>query len=295
MTTISYDFIAFSSRTSATGWNLGMRAIQGEVPLDVVIPSLNVSRNVDNKEIVGVLTTEGTARESDDALELYRYLRRLNPKTSDAFGYNEVVIRNIHNRLGALNVGQELQVQITYIERKGPYTQISYNLKLLGVFDIGTPEETEPDEMPETQTADTEPQASIPAMSADPPVYKTTNTLEKLIVFTQNLQQELTELQGKVSVMSEKIRQLESDRQHYMELQNLLQDIVERLNYLETFDQRIATLENNRDHIDKLEKTLTTFFRTSHRQTEALLKEVGEQMDDTNNATSYADDEEAPA
>ena len=282
MTTISYDFIAFSSKTSATSWNLGMRAIQGEVPLDVVIPSLSGARNTDNKEIIGTLTTEGTVRESVDGMELYRYLRRLNPRTSDTFGYNEVVIRNIHNRLGELNVGQELQVQITYIERTGPYTQVSYNLKLLGIFDIVTPEETGSEEMSAPQTDTPEPQGGIPEMNTEPPAYKTTNTLEKLIVFTQNLQQELTELQEKFSLMTEKIKQLEAENQHHRELQNLLQDIVERLNYLETFDQRIVTLEDNRHQIDKLEKTLSTFLRNSHRQMGTLLKEVREQTEDTN-------------
>ena len=282
MTTISYDFIAFSSKTSATSWNLGMRAIQGEVPLDVVIPSLSGARNTDNKEIIGTLTTEGTVRESVDGMELYRYLRRLNPRTSDTFGYNEVVIRNIHNRLGELNVGQELQVQSTYIERTGPYTQVSYNLKLLGIFDIVTPEETGSEEMSAPQTDTPEPQGGIPEMNTEPPAYKTTNTLEKLIVFTQNLQQELTELQEKFSLMTEKIKQLEAENQHHRELQNLLQDIVERLNYLETFDQRIITLEDNRHQIDKLEKTLSTFLRNSHRQMGTLLKEVREQTEDTN-------------
>lgn len=282
MTTISYDFIAFSSKTSATSWNLGMRAIQGEVPLDVVIPSLSGARNADNKEIIGTLTTEGTVRESVDGMELYRYLRRLNPRTGDTFGYNEVVIRNIHNRLGELNVGQELQVQITYIERTGPYTQISYNLKLLGIFDIVPPEETGSEEMPAQQTDTPEPQGGIPEMNTEPPAYKTTNTLEKLIVFTQNLQQELTELQEKFLLMTEKIKQLEAENQHHRELQNLLQDIVERLNYLETFDQRITTLEDNRHQTDKLEKTLSTFLRNSHRQTGTLLKEVGEQTEGTN-------------
>ena len=134
--TIVYDFIAFSGRISETRWSLGMQAIQGEVPLDIVIPSLQASSNPDDEEIIGVLTKEGISRESFDVLELYRYLRQLNPKSNQAFGYNEVAIRNIHTRLNSLKVDQELRVQITYTERKENYIPASYNIKLLGVFQV---------------------------------------------------------------------------------------------------------------------------------------------------------------
>jgi hypothetical protein len=77
---IHYDFIAYSSRTSETSWTIGMKAIQGEVPLDVVVPDEQTAADPDNPEVVGVLTVDGLERESSDGLELYRYLRRLNPK-----------------------------------------------------------------------------------------------------------------------------------------------------------------------------------------------------------------------
>ena len=93
---ITYDFIVYSSRISETAWILGMKAVRGEVPLDIVIPDEYGSSDPDNPEVVGVLTTEGLERESPDGLELYRYLRQLNPKKNNSFGYNEVVIRNIH-------------------------------------------------------------------------------------------------------------------------------------------------------------------------------------------------------
>ena len=125
---ITYDFIAYSSRTSTNGWILGMKALHGEVPLDIVIPDEYGSSDPENPEVVGVLTTEGLERESIDGLELYRYLRQLNPKKNNSFGYNEVVIRNIHARLSALKVDEEIRVQVTYSERRESYTQffVSY-------------------------------------------------------------------------------------------------------------------------------------------------------------------------
>ena len=67
-------------------------------------------------------------------MELYLYLRQLNPKKNDTFGYNEVVIRNIHSRLNTLQVDEEVRVQVTYSERQEPYTLFSYHIKLIGIF-----------------------------------------------------------------------------------------------------------------------------------------------------------------
>ena len=131
---ITYDFIVYSSRTSETGWILGMKALHGEVPLDIVIPDEYGASDPENPEVIGVLTTEGLERESADGLELYRYLRQLNPKKNNSFGYNEVVIRNIHARLSALKVDEEIRVQVTYSERRETYTQFSYHIKLIGIF-----------------------------------------------------------------------------------------------------------------------------------------------------------------
>ena len=67
--TISYDFIAFSGRLSEDKWTLGMKAIQGEVPLDIVLPNMELTGE-DDSEIIGVLTKEGISRESNDVMEL---------------------------------------------------------------------------------------------------------------------------------------------------------------------------------------------------------------------------------
>ena len=66
---IHYDFVAYSIRTSATSWIIGMKAVQGEVPLDIVIPHEQSSPDPENPEVVGVLTVEGLERESADGLE----------------------------------------------------------------------------------------------------------------------------------------------------------------------------------------------------------------------------------
>ena len=297
--TITYDFIAFSGRLSENTWTLGMRAIQGEVPLDVVLPSLQTSTDVGDEDIIGVLTKEGISRESSDVMELYRYLRQLNPKTNQAFGYNEVVIRNIHTRLNSLQIDRELRVQITYTERKENYIPVSYNIKLLGNFEISQIsseevildsepiEKIEIDPHDEKQTdTHTEKEENIipkdfPPMDSDIPVYKSTNTVEKLITFTRTLQSELKVVTEKLAIMTEKVQLLEEERKHYRELESLLQDIVDRLNYMESYEKRIENVENTRYQIKSIQDTLTKYFKTSHRQTQALLKEVSGELDES--------------
>ncbi len=296
--TITYDFIAFSGRLAENRWTLGMKAIQGEVPLDIVLPNMQVSDSEDN-DIIGVLTKEGISRESTDVMELYRYLRQLNPKSNQAFGYNEVAIRNIHTHLNSLLVDQELRVQITYTERKESYIPASYNIKLLNISHIqssDTPdldteisEEIESDDTPDENIQDTptiDDKPSIPTNFAttnpDIPAYKTTNTLEKLITFTRSLQAELKETTANLALITEKIQSLEEEQQRYREQDKLLQDIFDQLNILENFDKRINSLESNRHKLDKLQQTLATYFKTSNRQTQVLLNDVNDDADDFN-------------
>ncbi len=295
--TITYDFIAYSGRLSENSWTLGMRAIQGEVPLDVVLPNLQTSKDAKDEDIIGVLTKDGISRESSDVMELYRYLRQLSTKTNQAFGYNEVVIRNIHTRLNSLKVDQELRVQVTYTERKENYLPSTYNIKLLGTHEISPIDTqelvTEIDE-PEDETdeivdidiseqIDTEtPKQNgdetipkdFPPMDPEIPVYKSTNTLEKLITFARSLQSELKETTHKLETMAERIQSLEEERTHYRELENLLQDIVDRLNFMENYEKRIEILENDRYTLKTIQDVLTNYLKTTHRQSNLLLKEI---------------------
>ncbi|MCY3744552.1 MAG: hypothetical protein OXH00_26340 [Candidatus Poribacteria bacterium] len=287
---INYDFIAYCSKTSPTHWIIGMKTIQGEVPLDIVIPDEQAPpEDPDNPEIIGVLTAEGLERESTDGFELYRYLRQLNPKKSDAFGYNEVVIRNIHSRLRALRVGEELQAQVTYTERKEPYRSFSYHIKLIGTFatsdaespnlagtELGTshtpdedtqpPEQISPDNRSEQQVHNSEQQ-----------VYKTTNTLEKLIAFTQNLQQELKQTKRDLESTVDKVEQLENEYQNFREMQELIQEVLDRLTRLETMDSRIQYLEADRQRLQDLQQLLRKFFVALNQQTKTLLQEHEDQ------------------
>ncbi len=297
--TITYDFIAYSGRLSENSWTLGMRAIQGEVPLDVVLPNLHSATNAEDEDIIGVLTKEGISRESSDVMELYRYLRQLSTKTNQAFGYNEVVIRNIHARLNSLKVDQELRVQITYTERKENYLPSTYNIKLLGtheispidtqefdteidpedeIVDIDTPEETDTDT--HEQNGEKTIPKDFPPMDAEIPVYKSTNTLEKLIAFSRSLQSELKEATQKIETMAERIQSLEEQRTHYRELENLLQDIVDRLNFMENYEKRIEILENDRYTLKTIQDVLTNYLKTTHRQSHLLLKEIDGDSDD---------------
>ena len=300
--TITYDFIAYSGRLSENSWTLGMRAIQGEVPLDVVLPNLHSATNDEDEDIIGVLTKEGISRESSDVMELYRYLRQLSTKTNQAFGYNEVVIRNIHARLNSLKVDQELRVQITYTERKENYLPSTYNIKLLGTHEISPidTQELETEIAPEDETneisdidtteeigAETPKQngdetipKDFPPMDSEIPVYKSTNTLEKLITFTRSLQSELKEATQKLETMAERIQSLEEQRTHYRELENLLQDIVDRLNFMENYEKRIEILENDRYTLKTIQDVLTNYLKTTHRQSHLLLKEIDGESDD---------------
>ena len=300
--TITYDFIAYSGRLSENSWTLGMRAIQGEVPLDVVLPNLHTATNAEDEDIIGVLTKEGISRESSDVMELYRYLRQLSTKTNQAFGYNEVVIRNIHTRLNSLKVDQELRVQITYTERKENYLPSTYNIKLLGtheispidtqefdteiepedetneIVDIDTPKETDTN-TPEQNGEKTIPK-DFPPIESEISVYKSTNTLEKLIAFSRSLQSELKETKQKLDAMTERLQSLEEQRTHYRELENLLQDIVDRLNFMENYEKRIEILENDRYTLKTIQDVLTNYLKTTHRQSHLLLKEIDEESND---------------
>ena len=276
---IHYDFIAYSSRTSATDWMIGMKAIQGEVPLDIVIPDEQMSSDPENPEVVGVLTAEGLERESPDGLELYRYLRRLNPKKNEAFNYNEVVIRNIHSRLSTLRVDQELRVQITYTERKEPYARFSYQIKLLGTFDKSDADPDDPDdaqlEITALQPKDKgqDPQEQRSSIESNQPVYKTTSTLEKLITFTQNLQKELDQAQKQLGVMVNKVHQLEEDRQQFRDIHNMIEEVLDRISRLENLDTRIQYLESDRHQLQDLQQTLRKFLVALNQQTRVSLQE----------------------
>ena len=274
---IHYDFIAYSSRTSATSWTIGMKAIQGEVPLDVVVPDEQTATDPDNPEVVGVLTVDGLERESSDGLELYRYLRRLNPKKNEAFSYNEVVIRNIHSRLSTLRINQELRVQITYTERKDPYTQFSYQIKLLGVIgnSDGDASEKKDSDITAPNSEDKRQDLQEQKSGAPPnqPVYRTTSTLEKLITFTQNLQRELDQTQKQLSVVVNKVQQLEDDRQQFRDIHNLIEDILDRVSRLEALDSRLQYLETDRHQLQDLQQTLRKFLVALNQQTRTSLQE----------------------
>ena len=283
---ITYNFIVYSRRISAAGWILGMKALHGEVPLDIIVPEERGTSDAAEKgEVVGVLTTEGLERESPEGLELYRYLRQLNPKKNDTFGYNEVVIRNIHARLRELQVDQEIRVQVTYIERKNPYRLFSYQMKLLGIFDSPevptlSDDESEVDVIPlpiqgdqSAQEPNTAPEERKEAGNPEQPVYKTTNTLEKLIEFVQNLQKELTDTRRELADTVKKVQHLEEAHQQTVELHGFIQELLERIGGLERLEPRIGMLETDRQELHDLQQIFRKFLSTLHHQTYLVLQE----------------------
>ena len=279
---INYNFIAYCSKTSPTDWVIGMRSIHGEVPLDVVIPDGNVPSDPDNPELVGVLTTEGLERESKDGLELYRYLRQLNPRKNESFSYNEIVIRNIHGRITALKIDEELRVQVTYTQRKEAYKLFSYQIKLLGVFP-NSETDTPDDEASEVATSQPSPKNTLPGIESPTGSglkqegYKTTNTLEKLIAFTQNLQQELKETKRELAVTTDRIERLENAWQDFSAVQDLVQEILNRLRRLESLDSRIQNLEADRHQLHDLQELLRKFLTALNQQIRLTLEEQDDQ------------------
>ncbi len=275
---INYDFMAYCSKISPNNWVIGMKSLYGEVPLDIVIPNERTSSDTDEPEIVGVVTTEGIERESTDGLELYRYLRQLNPKKNDVFGYNEVVIRNIHGHLNNLRVNEELRVQVTYTQRKEPYTLFSYHIKLLGIFqkpDDETPADTTDEtDTPHPQENNTPfPRQTTSDNKSEQQLYKTTNTLEKLITFTQNLQEELKQAKRDLAAMVDKVEKLENERQHFREMQDVVQDVFEQLTQLETLDARIQHLEADRHQFQAFQQSLQKFLVVLNQQTRTLFQD----------------------
>ncbi len=282
---INYNFIAYCSKTSPTDWIIGMRSIHGEVPLDIVMPESNVPSDPDNPELIGVLTTEGLERESKDGLELYRYLRQLNPRKNESFGYNEIVIRNIHGRITALKVDEELRVQVTYTQRKESYKLFSYEIKLIGIFpnsDTDTTDTAE-DEASEIDTAQPSQRNLLPGIEANTnngvkrEGYKTTNTLEKLIAFTQNLQQELRETKRELALATDRIERLENEYRDFSATQDLIQEILDRLTRLESLDSRIQNLEADQHELHNLQQLFQKFLMALNQQIRVTLEEQDDQ------------------
>lgn len=279
---INYNFIAYCSKTSPTDWIIGMRSIHGEVPLDIVIPDSNVPSDPDNPELIGVLTTEGLERESKDGLELYRYLRQLNPRKNESFSYNEIVIRNIHGRITALKVDEELRVQVTYTQRKESYKLFSYGIKLLGIFPNSDTDIAD-DEASEIATAQPAQRDLLPEIEANTDNgvkregYKTTNTLEKLIAFTQNLQQELKETKRELALATDRIERFENEYRGLRAIQELVQEILDRLTQLERLDSRIQGLEENQHELHNLQQLFQKFLIALNQQIRVTLEEQDEQ------------------
>ncbi len=279
---INYNFIAYCSKTSPTDWIIGMRSIHGEVPLDIVIPDSNLPSDPDNPEVIGVLTTEGLERESKDGLELYRYLRQLNPRKNESFSYNEIVIRNIHGHITALKIDEELRVQVTYTQRKESYKLFSYGIKLLGIFP-NSDTHTAEDEASEIATAQPPQRNLLPGIEAntDNEVkregYKTTNTLEKLIAFTQNLQQELKETKRELALTTDTVERLENGYRDFSAMQDLVQEILDRLTRLERLDSRVQNLEADQHQLHNLQQLFQKFLIALNQQIRATLEEQDDQ------------------
>ena len=192
------------------------------------------------------------------------------------------MIRNIHSRIRTLRVDEELRVQITYSERKEPYRAFSYHIKLIGTFansdaEPSTQAAAETD-TPHTPDQNTQPQEQIsPENRSEQQVYKTTNTLEKLIAFTQNLQQELKQTKRDLAAAVDKLEQFENEWQSFHQMQDIMQEMLDRLTRLETMDSRIQYLEADRDQLQNFQQIVRKLLVALNQQTETLLQEHDDQ------------------
>jgi DNA repair exonuclease SbcCD ATPase subunit len=168
-------------------------------------------------------------------------------------------------------------VQITYTERKDPYERFSYQIKLLGVIgnSDGDASEKKDSDVTTPNSEDKRQDLQEQRSGAPPnqPVYRTTNTIEKLIAFTQNLQKELTQTQKHLSVVMNRVQQLEDDRQQFREINSLIADIQGRISRFGNLDSRIQYLEADRQQIQELQQTLRKFLIALNQQTRLSLQE----------------------
>ena len=131
---------------------------------------------------------------------------------------------------------------------------------------------------PHTPDPNTQPQKQIsPDNRSEQQTYKTTNTLEKLITFTQNLQQELKQTKRDLAAAVDKIEQLENEQRSFHEMQDLIQEVLDRLTQLETMDSRIQYLETDRDQLQDFQQLLRKFLVALNRQTKTVLQEHDDQ------------------
>ena len=115
------------------------------------------------------------------------------------------------------------------------------------------------------------------------PAYKTTNTLEKLITFTQNLQKELTQTRRELAAMANKVQQLEEEQQQFSEIRDVIQDIFDRLDRLDRFGSRIQDLEADRHQLPGLQQAFQRFLAALHQQTRVSLQAYEDETEDQEN------------
>ena len=102
-----------------------MQADSGEVPMSIVHP---------DSETDGVLTANPITQTIEEAKIIIHYLRQLNRHSGrGTIGHNDLVIRNISQRLSQLQRGQQITVKISCFEHKRLRSRL-YEINSLGVF-----------------------------------------------------------------------------------------------------------------------------------------------------------------
>ena len=119
-----YHFLVACKKITDTEWTMEMQADSSEVPMSVVHP---------DSETDEVLTTDPITRTIAEVKIMTRYLRQLNRHSGrGTVGHNDLVIRNINQRLSQLQLGQQITVKISCFEHKGLRSGL-YEINSLGV------------------------------------------------------------------------------------------------------------------------------------------------------------------
>ena len=119
-----YHFLVSCKKVTDTAWTIEMQADSGEVPMSIVHP---------DSETDEILTTNPITRTIAEVKIMTRYLRQLNRHSGrGTVGHNDSVVRNINQRLSQLQLGQQINVKISYFKHKGLRSGL-YEINSLGV------------------------------------------------------------------------------------------------------------------------------------------------------------------
>ena len=220
---VQYHYNIGCKRISDDGWMTTMNAEQGEIPMSIVQPRTEVDAHFQPVETTGTLTTEPMVQEISDTGLVTAYLRGLNRRPGwELAWHNDAVIWNLSLRLGKMEIGQQVNVRVSYFSTKGIGSGV-YEIKLLDVSHEDTPTKG--------STQESNPVPQTPAVSPSPKVASNTDdhvfsrpapethqedvpdTVSQLTARVENLQDQLMMVRKTLHQVLERIERLETRAQ----------------------------------------------------------------------------------